>query len=138
MSSSSGLRLFFARIANLFNPQPRLARPVTTHDFQRACKELAFWTASDAGLSGPVEAFDGSNLHPAADGLFTLRMTLQDTLGQRPPSDAATIILRSIEGLRVLLLLDIDGHRFTYVSANANPGVRELCANYTNRMESTG
>lgn len=132
------MRAFFARIANFFNPQPRLEAPLNTDEFQRACKELVYWNAVDAGLSGPIEGFDGSLLHRAADGMYTIRMTLEDSRRERPAGDAANIILRSVQGLRVLLLLDIDGRRFTYCASNANAGVRELCASFTNRTESTG
>jgi hypothetical protein len=77
-------------------------------------------------------------LHRAADGMYTIRMTLEDSQQQRPAGDAANIILRSLQGLRVILLLDIDGRRFTYCASNVNPGVRELCTSFTNRTESTG
>ncbi len=132
------LRALGARVARFFGASPRLEAPLNTREFQRACKELAFWSASDAGLSGPIEGFDGALLHRAADGMFTIRMTLKDSLQQRAPSDAANIIVRSLDGLRVLLLLDIDGRRFTYTAPYVNAGVRELCAAFTNRTESTG
>jgi hypothetical protein len=132
------LRAIFARLGKLFNSKPCRDVPLGTREFHRACKELAFWSVSDAGLSGPIEAFDGSALHPAADGLFTIRMTLQDSLARRSPADAANLILRSLDGLRILLLLDIDGRRFTYTTPHVNAGIRELCQNFTNRTESTG
>ncbi len=138
MSSRSGwMRAFFARLRKLMRVEPARTAPVNARDFERACKELVFWTASDAGLSGPIEAFDGSVLHPSADGLFTFRMTLRDVLGRRTAGAAAELIVRSIDGLRVLALLDIDGCRFTYTPPHANAGVRELCLQFANRAEST-
>lgn len=132
------LRALFARLSTTVRVQPRFAGPLDAASFGRVCKERAFWSASDAGLSGPIEAFDGSVLHRAADGLLTIRMTLEDSQQRRAPGDAATIILRSLAGLRVLLLLEIDGRRYTSVAPNVNPGVRELCQNFTNRTESAG
>lgn len=134
----SNLRAICARVLKLFKTQPGPDVPVNVREFQRACKEIAFWSAADAGLTGPIEGFDGSRLHPAADGLFTIRMTLRDGRQNRPPGDAAGTIVRSIQGLRVLLLLDIDGRRFTYAAPHSNPGVREFCQDFTNRTESAG
>lgn len=95
-------------------------------------------SASDAGLDGAIETFDGSMLHPAADGMLTIRMTLRDSWENRSPAQAAAAILRPFEGLRVLLLLEIDGSRFVNMAPNVNRGVRELGQCFTNRSGLTG
>ncbi len=112
--------------------------PTNTREFQTACKELAFWAASDAGLSGQIEGFDGSALHAAADGLFTIGMTLRDSQVNRSPAEAAAEMLKSFSGVRVLLLLEIEGCRFVHMAANVNPGVRELGESFTNRTGLAG
>ncbi len=134
----SKLRALFARVAEFFNTRPYVAMPGNTKEFFTACKELAFWSASDAGLDGQIDAFDGSLLHPAADGLCTIRCVLKDTFENRAPADAAALVLRSLSDLRALLLLEIDGCRFVSMAPNVNPGVRELGRNFTNRSGRAG
>jgi hypothetical protein len=132
------LRNLFARVSSYISGRPRVAVPLTPREFGAACKDLAFWSASDAGLDGAIETFDGSTLHPAADGMLTIRMTLRDSWENRSPVEAAASILRSFEGLRVLLLLEIDGARFVNMAPNVNPGVRELGQSFTNRSGLAG
>jgi hypothetical protein len=132
------LRELCARVSKLFCGRPRIAVPLNTREFRAACKDLASACASDAGLDGAIETFDGSMLHPAADGMLTIRMTLRDTLEKRSPAEAAALILRSFEGLRVLLLLEIDGSRFVNMSPNVNFGVRELRQSFTSRSGLAG
>jgi hypothetical protein len=103
------IRALFARLRSFFAPHPIDVIPTNAREFHLTCKELAFWSASDAGLDGSIEAFDGSVLHPAADGMCTIRMTLKDSLDKRSPAEAAGAVLRSLANLRVLLLLEIDG-----------------------------
>ena len=112
--------------------------PTKTREFFLACKELAFWSVSDAGLDGAIATFDGSTLHPAADGMCTIRMTLRDSRENRSPAEAAAAILRSLEGIRVLLLLEIDGSRFVNMAPNVNFGVSELAQNFTDRTGFAG
>jgi hypothetical protein len=132
------LRTLVARLLSFFNSRPLVALPSNTREFYDACKELAFWSASDAGLDGPIEAFDGSLLDRAADGMCTIRMTLRDSLDNRSPAEAAATLLRSLGSLRVLLLIDIDGSRFVNMAPNVNLGVRELGKRFTNRSGRTG
>lgn len=132
------LRALLSRLQQWFNARPHVVIPTNTREFYLACKELAFWSASDAGLEGPIEAFDGSRLHPAADGMCTIRMTLSDSKENRTPAEAAAAVLRSLNGLRVLLLLEIDGSRFVHMAPNVNLGVRELAQSFTNRTEWAG
>ncbi len=132
------LRELFARVSKLFSSRSRISVPLNTREFCAACKELAFWSASDAGLDGAIETFDGSTLHPAADGMLTIRMTLRDSWDNRSPAEAAAAILRSFEGLRVLLLLEINGSRFVNMAPNVNLGVRELAQRFTNRSGLAG
>jgi hypothetical protein len=136
--SFTNLRGLVSRLAQIFRPKLRAAVPSSTREFHIACKELAFWSASDAGLEGSIETFDGSRLHPAADGMCTIRMTLKDSHENRAPAIAAAAVLRSLEGLRVLLLLEIDGCRFVHSVPNVNRGVRELGRSFTNRTGLTG
>jgi len=77
-------------------------------------------------------------LHPAADGMLTIRMTLRDNWENRSPAEAAAAVLRSFEGLRVLLLLEINGSRFVNMAPNVNLGVRELAQSFTNRSGLAG
>jgi hypothetical protein len=132
------LRELFARVSQLFTGRTRIAVPLNAREFCAACKELAFWSASDAGLDGAIETFDGSMLHPAADGMLTIRMTLRDNWENRSPAEAAAAVLRSFEGLRVLLLLEINGSRFVNMAPNVNLGVRELAQSFTNRSGLAG
>jgi hypothetical protein len=132
------LREFFARVFGLFNSRSKIAVPQNLREFGAACKDLAHWSASDAGLEGAVETFDGSILHPAADGMLTIRMTLRDKWENRSPAEAAATIIRSFEGLRVLLLLEVNGSRFVNMAPNVNLGVRELGQNFTNRSGLAG
>jgi hypothetical protein len=134
----SGLRALGARLSAFFYARPRFAIVPDTRAFYASCKTLAFRSAADAGLDGTIEAFDGSKLHRAADGMCTIRMTLRDSQEDRSPAEAAAAILRSLAGLRVLLLLEIDECRFVNITPNANPGVRELGQNFTNRTGRTG
>jgi hypothetical protein len=134
----SKLRNFFARVSRLVSGRPSIAVPLNAREFSAACKDLAFWSASDAGLDGAIETFDGSMLHAAADGMLTIRMTLTDSWENRSPAEAAAAILRSFEGLRVLLLLEIDGSRFVNMAPNVNLGVRELGQSFTNRSGLAG
>jgi hypothetical protein len=132
------LRKLFTRVSRFFGGQTSIAVPLDAHEFGAACKELAFWSMSDAGLDGTIESFDGSVLHPAADGMLTIRMTLRDSWENRSPAEAAATILRSFEGLRVLLLLEINRSRFVNMAPNVNLGVRELAQNFTNRSGLAG
>jgi hypothetical protein len=132
------LRDLFARVSRFFSGRPSIAVPLDAREFGAACKELAFWSVSDAGLDGAIETFDGSMLHPAADGMLTIRMTLRDSWENRTPAEAAAAILRSFEGLRVLLLLEINGSRFVNMAPNVNLGVRELGQSFTNRSGLAG
>jgi hypothetical protein len=132
------LRGLLNRLSQVFSAPPRAAVPSNTREFYLACKEMAFWSASDAGLDGSIEAFDGSLLHASADGLCTLRMTLRDSRIDRTPAQAAAAILRTLNGLRVLLLMEIDGSRFVHMAPNVNFGVRELGQNFTNRTGRAG
>jgi hypothetical protein len=132
------LREFFARVSRLFYGRARIVVPLNTREFGAACKELALLSASDAGLDGAIEMFDGSMLHPAADGMFTIRMTLRNTSESHSPAEAAATILRSFAGLRVLILIEIDGSRFVNMAPNVNLGVRELGQSFTNRSGLTG
>lgn len=132
------LREWFARLSKLFNARPTFVVPTNTREYFTACKEMAFWSASDAGLSGLIEAFDGSRLHPAADGMCTIRMTLRDSQESRSPAEAAAAVLRALQGVRILLLLEIDGCRFVNMAPNVNLGVRELGQNFTNRTGLAG
>jgi hypothetical protein len=132
------LRGLFARLSGIFNARPHVTIPTNTREFYTACKELAFWSASDAGLDGSIETFDGSDLHPAADGMCTIRMTLRDSQENRSPAEAAAAVLRSLNGLRVLLLLEIEDCRFVHMAPNVNLGVRELGQSFTNRTERAG
>jgi hypothetical protein len=134
----TNLGKLFARVSRFFAGRPSIAVPLDAREFGAACKELAFWSASDAGLDGAIETFDGSMLHPAADGMLTIRMTLRDRWDKRSPAEAAAAILRSFEGLRVLLLLEIDGSRFVNMAPNVNLGVRELGQSFTNRSGLAG
>jgi hypothetical protein len=122
----------------MLSARRHVTTPTNRHEFLLACKDLAFWSASDAGLAGSIEAFDGSELHPAADGMCTIRMTLCDWQENRSPADAAAAILRSLDGLRLLLLLEIGDSRFVQMAPNVNPGVRELAQSFTNRTERAG
>jgi hypothetical protein len=131
-------RTIFIRWLTRFFARTTVTIPSDPREFAKGCRDLAFWSASDAGLDGPVEAFDGSQLHPAADGMCTIRMTLRDTEPNRAPAQAAAAIVRSVGDLRVLLLLEIDGCRFVNMAPNVNPGVRELGKNYTNRTGRAG
>jgi hypothetical protein len=132
------LREWFARLSKLLNARPAIVVPTNTREHFAACKEMAFRSASDAHLSGLIEAFDGSRLHPAADGMCTIRMTLRDNLETRSPTQAAASVLRSLNGIRILLLLEIDGCRFVNMAPNVNLGVRELGQNFTNRTGLAG
>ena len=53
---------------------------------------------------------------------------------------AATVaaVLRALHGVRILLLLEIDGCRFVNMAPNVNLGVRELGQNFTNRTGLAG
>jgi hypothetical protein len=77
-------------------------------------------------------------LHPAADGMCTIRMTLRDSLENRSASDAAQHVQKALDGLRVLLLIEIDGFRFVSMAPNVNLGVRELGRSFTNRSGRIG
>jgi len=70
--------------------------------------------------------------------MCTIRMTLCDWQENRSPADAAAAILRSLDGLRLLLLLEIGDSRFVQMAPNVNPGVRELAQSFTNRTERAG
>jgi hypothetical protein len=132
------IRALFARLTSFFAPHPIDVIPANAREFYSTCKELAFWSASDAGLDGSIEAFDGSVLHPSADGMCTIRMTLKDSQAKRSPNEAAGAVLRSLTDLRVLLLLEIDGSRFVHMAPNVNLGVRELGKSFTNRTGLAG
>ncbi len=134
----TSLRARLARLSNIFNSRPLVVMPSNTREFYHACKELAFWSASDAGLDGLIEAFDGSVLHASADGMCTIRMTMRDSRENRSPGEAAASVLRALNGLRVLLLLEIDGCRFVNMAPNVNAGVRELARSFTNRSGRAG
>ncbi len=127
------LRALVARIWAIVRIRPVVAGAANSREFYHACRELAFWAASDAGLDGQIDAFDGSALHPAADGMCTIRMILQDTEVGRSAAEAAGQVVRALEGMRVLLLLEIDGLRFVTMAPNVNLGVRELGRSFTNR-----
>jgi hypothetical protein len=138
VATMTKLRELFARMSRLFCGRTRIVVPLNTREFGAACKELAFWSASDAGLDGAIETFDGSMLHRAADGMLTIRMTLRDSWDNRSPGEAAAKILQSFAGLRVLMLLEIDGSRFVNMAPNVNLGVRELGQRFTNRSGLAG
>jgi hypothetical protein len=131
------LHKLFAQVSRFFAGRPSITVPLDAQEFNAACKELAFRSASDAGLDGAIETFDGSMLHPAADGMLTIRMTLRDNWDNRSPAEAAAAILRSFDGLRVLLLLEINGSRFVNMEPNINLGVRKLAKNFINRSRLT-
>jgi hypothetical protein len=138
MSRFRKLRDFFGRWSSGLGARRQVPIRTNVPLYYAACKDLAAWSAADAGLGGSVEIFDGSRLHPAADGMCTIHLTLQDSRRDRSPAEAAAAVLRAFRGLRVLLLVDIDGSRFVSALPHVNRGVREMCRNFTNSTGLTG
>jgi hypothetical protein len=85
------IREWFARLSKPLDTSPMIVVQTNMCEYLNSCRDLAFWSVSDAGLCGLVEAFDGSRLHPAADGMCTIRMILRDSRANRSPSEAARV-----------------------------------------------
>lgn len=137
MSAFAKTRELLRRLARFLTTR-RIAPARHSGDYHAACRELAYWGASDAGLDGAVDAFDGSLLDPAADGMCTIRMTVRDSIEGRPAAAGAVRVINALTGLRVLLLLEIDGVRFVSMPPNVNAGVRDFARAFADSSRRAG